>query len=211
MTGEETIADDSGLCIDALDGFPGVMTHRFLGDYASDTMRNEYLINELNKYSNRSAQVICKLVYYNGKDIVVGEGVLKGFIAKECRGINGFGFDEIFELSNGLTLAELSADEKNKVSARGLAAKDLKKKFPFFMIEYTRTYKSLIKSYQQSVKDFMEFLFKEGLHIIIPPVVKLGSDTSATRIEDIDTTNRKIEYRLRKICYNKLANPNAEA
>ncbi|MCX4365283.1 MAG: RdgB/HAM1 family non-canonical purine NTP pyrophosphatase [Bacilli bacterium] len=128
LTGEETIADDSGLCIDALDGFPGVMTHRFLGDYASDTMRNEYLINELNKYSNRSAQVICKLVYYNGKDIVVGEGVLKGFIAKECRGINGFGFDEIFELSNGLTLAELSADEKNKVSARGLAAKDLKKK-----------------------------------------------------------------------------------
>lgn len=74
-------------------------------------------------------------------------------------------------------------------------AQDLKKKFPFFMIEYTRTYKSLIKSYQQSVKDFMEFLFKEGLHIIIPPVVKLGSDTSATRIEVIDTTNRKIEYR----------------
>lgn len=125
---EETIADDSGLCIEALDGFPGIMTHRFLGDLATDEMRNEYLINELNKYSNRSAQVVCNLVYYNGSDYVVGEGAINGSIAKECRGTNGFGFDEIFELPNGLTLAELDSEEKNKVSARSLAALDLKKK-----------------------------------------------------------------------------------
>ena len=125
---EETIADDSGLCIDALDGFPGIMTHRFLGSEATDEMRNEYLINELNKYPNRSAQVVCNLVYYNGSDYVVGEGVLNGSIAYERRGTNGFGFDEIFELPNGQTLAELSAEEKNKVSARSLAAQDLKMK-----------------------------------------------------------------------------------
>ncbi len=125
---EETIADDSGLCIDALDGFPGIMTHRFLGDLATDEMRNEYLINELNKYPNRSAQVVCNLVYYNGSDYVVGEGVLNGSIAYERRGTNGFGFDEIFELPNGLTLAELDPEEKNKVSARSLAAQDLKMK-----------------------------------------------------------------------------------
>ena len=125
---EETIADDSGLCINCLDGFPGVMTHRFLGDDATDRMRNEYLINEVNKYEDRSAQVVCNLVYYDGEKEIVGEGILKGFISKECRGNNGFGFDEIFELPNGLTLAELSSDEKNSVSARSLAINDLKKK-----------------------------------------------------------------------------------
>ena len=125
---EETIADDSGLCIHALDGFPGVMTHRFLGEDATDKMRNEYLIQMVNKYSDRSAKVICNLVYYDGKDVIVGEGVLEGHIAKECRGHYGFGFDEIFELPNGLTLAELTPLEKNEISARSLAIKDLKKK-----------------------------------------------------------------------------------
>ena len=125
---EETIADDSGLCINCLNGFPGVMTHRFLGDDATDRMRNEYLINEVNKYEDRSAQVVCNLVYYDGEKEIVGEGILKGFISKECRGNNGFGFDEIFELPNRLTLAELSSDEKNSVSARSLAINDLKKK-----------------------------------------------------------------------------------
>lgn len=125
---EETIADDSGLCINALGGYPGVMTHRFLGEDATDKMRNEYLINEVNKYDDRSAEVVCNLVYYDGSDIIIGEGILKGFISRECRGTNGFGFDEIFELPNGLTLAELTPEEKNDISARALAAKDLKKK-----------------------------------------------------------------------------------
>lgn len=125
---EDVIADDSGLCINALNGFPGVMTHRFLGDDATDKMRNEYLIKEVNKYDDRSAQVICNLVYYNGEDIVVGEGILNGYISSSLRGDNGFGFDEVFMLSDGRTLAELSSDEKNKLSARALAIKDLKEK-----------------------------------------------------------------------------------
>lgn len=128
LTKEATIADDSGLCIDALEGFPGVMTHRFLGEEATDEMRNEYLINETNKHLDRKAQVICNIVYYDGKKEVVGTGVLEGTISKERRGKNGFGFDEIFELPGGLTLAELSAEEKNQVSARYLALEDLKEK-----------------------------------------------------------------------------------
>lgn len=104
------------------------MTHRFLGEDATDEARNNYLIKEVNKYDDRTAQVICVLVYYNGSDIIIGEGVLNGFISKERRGRNGFGFDEIFQLPNGLTLAELSPEEKNEVSARSLAIKDLKKK-----------------------------------------------------------------------------------
>lgn len=128
LTGEATIADDSGLCINCLNGFPGVMTHRFLGEDATDRMRNEYLINEVNKHDDRSAQFICNIVYYDGKDIIVGEGILKGSISKECRGNNGFGFDEIFELENGKTLAELSSQEKNNISARYQALIDLKNK-----------------------------------------------------------------------------------
>lgn len=124
---EEVIADDSGLCINCLNGFPGVMTHRFLGENATDRMRNEYLINKVNKYIDRSARVICALAYYNGKNMVTCEGILNGFIAKAPRGSNGFGFDEIFELPNGLTLAELAPTEKNKLSARAIAIKNLKK------------------------------------------------------------------------------------
>ena len=128
LTHEATIADDSGLCINALNGFPGVMTHRFLGDEATDEMRNEHLINEVDKHNDRSAKVVCVIVYYDGEKLITREGVLEGFISKERRGSNGFGFDEIFELPNGLTLAELTAEEKNKVSARSLALEDLKKK-----------------------------------------------------------------------------------
>lgn len=128
LTHEEVVADDSGLCINCLNGFPGVMTHRFLGDDATDKMRNEYLINEVNKYTDRSAIVVCNLVYYNGNEFIIGEGILKGFISMDCRGKNGFGFDEIFELENGFTLAELTSTQKNEISARALAATDLKKK-----------------------------------------------------------------------------------
>ena len=125
---EEVIADDSGLCILGLDNFPGVMTHRFLGDEATDDDRNIALIEKCKDIKDRSAQVVCNLVYYDGDEAIVGEGILNGKIVNKPRGNNGFGFDPIFELDNGKTLAELSPDEKNKASARYLAAVDLKKK-----------------------------------------------------------------------------------
>ena len=125
---EATIADDSGLCIKALNGFPGVMTHRFLGEEKTDHERNLYLIEKLKDCSNRTAQVVCVLVYYDGEEQIVGEGILEGVIATECRGVNGFGFDEIFELPNKKTLGELTKEEKNEVSARKMAINDLKKK-----------------------------------------------------------------------------------
>ena len=125
LSGEPVIADDSGLCITALNDFPGVFTHRFLGDNVSDEERNQELINRVNTVTNRHAKVICNLVYYDGTRILVGEGVLEGQIAHTPRGTNGFGFDPIFELANGKTLAELPSDQKNKLSARYLAALDL--------------------------------------------------------------------------------------
>ncbi len=128
VTKEAVIADDSGLCILELDGWPGVFTHRFLGENATDEERNQAIIDRVNKCLNRDAKVVCNVVYYDGINTYVGVGELNGKIALESRGSNGFGFDSIFELNNGKTLAELSPLEKNKVSARYLALIDLKKK-----------------------------------------------------------------------------------
>lgn len=129
VTKQASLADDSGLCIDFLDGWPGVMTHRFLGEEATDEERNLAIIEKCRGLSNRSARVVCQLVYYDSfKNLIVGTGVLEGKIASYPRGKNGFGFDSIFELPNGKTLAELTFDEKNQCSARSLAAKDLKQK-----------------------------------------------------------------------------------
>lgn len=123
---EPVIADDSGLCITALDDFPGVLTHRFLGEDATNDDRNFALIKMLSDPTlNREAKVVCDLVYYDGNNTLVGEGTLKGKIASFPRGENGFGFDVIFELENGKTLAELTSEEKNALSARYLACVDL--------------------------------------------------------------------------------------
>lgn len=130
LTGKNCIADDSGLCIEALNGFPGVETKRFLGENATQEERNNYLIKQLeNKIERkeRKAQVITciALVRANGEEHIY-KGVLDGYISKQRKGKNGFGFDEIFELEDGRTLAELSEEEKNIISSRNLALEQLK-------------------------------------------------------------------------------------
>lgn len=123
------ISDDSGLCINTFDGWPGVYTARFLGENTTAKQRNENILYKMrNIEKDRDAQVKCCLAYYDGKRFIVGEGILNGKISKSRRGKNGFGFDEIFEIETGYTLAELSKEEKNKISARKLAAIDLNKK-----------------------------------------------------------------------------------
>lgn len=128
LSGEAVVADDSGLCVRELGDWPGVLTHRFMGEDATDEMRNNAIIEKTNACKSRKAAVLCNLVYYDGEHTVLGEGILDGSIAMERRGENGFGFDDIFELESGKTLAELTSEEKNEVSARALAAIDLKKK-----------------------------------------------------------------------------------
>lgn len=125
---EPVISDDSGICITALNNEPGVFTARFLGENTTERERNEEILRRMQDKENREVSFICNLVYYDGKSIIVGEGILKGNIAFECRGENGFGFDEIFELENGKTLAELTDEEKNNCSARYLASLDLREK-----------------------------------------------------------------------------------
>ncbi len=124
------IADDSGLCIDIFDGWPGVETARFLGDKASQEDRNKYILEKMKDKSGeeRNAKVVCDIAYVDNENTIVVEGIIEGKISKEERGNNGFGFDSIFELENGKTLAELSKKEKNDISSRRIALEKLKDK-----------------------------------------------------------------------------------
>ena len=124
------IADDSGLCIDVFDGWPGVETARFLGDKASQEDRNKYILEKMKDKSGeeRNAKVVCDIAYVDNENTTVVEGIIEGKISKEERGSNGFGFDSIFELKDGRTLAELSEKEKNDVSSRRIALEKLKNK-----------------------------------------------------------------------------------
>ncbi len=118
------IADDSGICIKKYNGWPGVKTARFLGEEkAGDTYsseRNKFVLSKMKGLEKEERQVdyITVIAYYDGKQFKIGKGILSGYIAKETKGSNGFGFDEIFELKDGRTLAELNSEEKNKISSR---------------------------------------------------------------------------------------------
>lgn len=121
------IADDSGLYIDIYNGWPGVHTARFLGENATAKERNQHILEKMKDLegTDRKASVKCCITYYENGNYVVGKGEIQGKIAKIPRGDNGFGFDEIFELEDGRTYAELSKEEKNKISHRRLALQDL--------------------------------------------------------------------------------------
>lgn len=117
------IADDSGLAVDALDGAPGVYSHRFAGENASDRERSLKVLEMLEGIpeSSRTARFICEICYIDEK----GEkhfftGKCEGIIGTEEKGSNGFGYDPIF-LVGGKTLAEMTDDEKNNISHRGNA------------------------------------------------------------------------------------------
>ena len=116
--GKPCIADDSGIEIEYLKGFPGVHTKRWLD--GTDRERNEAILEKLKDVSkeNRKVKFVTAIAISNGKksDVVVEN--IDGYISENIRGENGFGFDEIFELENGKTLAELTNAEKNEISAR---------------------------------------------------------------------------------------------
>lgn len=125
------LADDTGLCIDYFDGWPGIRTARFLGEKVSKAERNDYILSKMEQIqkAERKAKVITSLaLVIDEKHEIVAEGQLEGYIAIKKKGQNGFGFDEIFELETGNTLAELSLEEKNKLSSRKRALEELKKK-----------------------------------------------------------------------------------
>ena len=112
------IADDSGISIDALDGFPGVHTARWMD--ADDHIKNIHILEKIKGLEKEKRDChYTTVIALKGKDIEeTFEYTLDGIVAYDYRGNNGFGFDEIFELPNGITLAELSTKEKLKISPR---------------------------------------------------------------------------------------------
>ncbi len=132
LSGLPTWADDSGLEVDALHGEPGVRSARYAGPGATDEDRYRLLLHNLAGVpaSKRTARFRCvvAVVWPDGRSFTT-EGRCEGVIGEAPRGDNGFGYDPIFFLPDkGRTMAELSADEKNRISHRGRAARAAKEK-----------------------------------------------------------------------------------
>ena len=120
------IADDSGIEIEYLDGFPGVYTKRW--HKGTDRERNLAIIEKLKGISRekRKIKFVTAMAISDGNNTVSTVANIEGYVAENVRGQNGFGFDEIFELENGKTLAELLPEEKNELSARKKALENLR-------------------------------------------------------------------------------------
>lgn len=123
------IADDSGLCVDYLDGAPGIYSARFSGEHGNDEKNNDLLLEKLEgvPLEKRTAKYVCAIccVFPNGKEIVV-RGECKGIIGFERDGHEGFGYDPLF-LVDGRAFGRYTADEKDKISHRGNALRLLTK------------------------------------------------------------------------------------
>lgn len=125
LTGLPALADDSGLCVDALGGAPGVYSARYAGEPKSDARNNQKLLAELAGQANRAARFVCVLALVRAADDprpIIAEGEWHGEIVAAERGEGGFGYDPLFYLpAYGQTAAELDAPTKNAVSHRGQA------------------------------------------------------------------------------------------
>lgn len=131
-TGLPALADDSGICVDALNGAPGVYSARYAGEPKSDQRNNEKLIAALQGEANRKAHYHCVIVlvrYPDDPQPLIAEGSWHGEIVDAPRGENGFGYDPYFHLPEfGKTGAELEPDHKNAISHRGKALEELVRK-----------------------------------------------------------------------------------
>jgi len=130
-SGLPALADDSGLEVDALGGAPGVSSARYLAEPgATDADRRRFLLEQLAPHPRPwTARFRCVVAaaFPDGR-LLTGEGACEGVIVSEERGAGGFGYDPVFELANGRTMAELGEAEKNRVSHRGRGVRDLLEK-----------------------------------------------------------------------------------
>ena len=125
LTALPALADDSGICVDALNGAPGVFSARYAGEPKSDRRNNEKLLEALQSHENRHAHYYCVMVLVRHADDpqpLIAEGVWQGEILRAPRGDGGFGYDPIFlDSKTEKTGAELPRDIKNRISHRGQA------------------------------------------------------------------------------------------
>ncbi len=126
-------ADDSGLEVDYLDKAPGIYSARYMGEDTSYRIKNQHIIDELDgvEMEKRTARFVCVIacVTTDGK-VFTAKGTIEGYIGYKEEGENGFGYDPIFYLPEyGTTSAALSPEEKNKISHRGKALREMKEIF----------------------------------------------------------------------------------
>lgn len=129
LSGLPALADDSGICVPALGGVPGVQSARYAGEPRSDAANNAKLVRDIAAHADKSAYYYCVLVMVRHADDpqpIIADGVWQGSLIEQPRGQGGFGYDPHFFLpSLGKTAAELSAQEKNSLSHRGQALRAL--------------------------------------------------------------------------------------
>lgn len=132
LTGLPALADDSGVCISAFGGAPGVYSARFAGEPKSDARNNEKMVADLAPHTDRSAYYYCVLVFVRHADDpqpIIADGRWNGEMLDVPRGSGGFGYDPYFYIpALGKCAAELTADEKNALSHRGQALRALVEK-----------------------------------------------------------------------------------
>lgn len=128
-SGLPALADDSGICVDALQGAPGVYSARFAGEPKSDARNNQKLLEVLREEKNRQAHYYCAMVLVRSPEDpqpLIAQGIWRGEILRAPRGEGGFGYDPLFlDPASGKTGAELPMEIKNSISHRGLALRDM--------------------------------------------------------------------------------------
>lgn len=128
-TGLPALADDSGICLAALEGAPGVHSARFAGEPKSDARNNSFMLEKLASETDKRAHYVCVLVFVrSAKDPqpLIAEGEWHGEIVMTPRGAGGFGYDPYFLLAEyGMTAAEMPTEQKNVISHRGVACQTL--------------------------------------------------------------------------------------
>lgn len=136
ILGLPALADDSGLCVDTLNGAPGVYSARYAGDDATDEQRCIKLLEDLKDQSNRNATFECVIsIAVPQGPALTYEGRCQGVIAGKPSGTNGFGYDPIFYFPPlKKTFADLTREEKSKVSHRGIALREIRDEFNKIMI-----------------------------------------------------------------------------
>ncbi|MDN0075981.1 RdgB/HAM1 family non-canonical purine NTP pyrophosphatase [Crenobacter sp. SG2303] len=136
LTGLPALADDSGICVEALGGAPGVLSARFAGEPKSDAANNALLVEKLANESNRRAWYTCVLVLVRHADDpqpIIADGIWMGEVVDTPQGEHGFGYDPYFWLAeHGTTVAQLDPQLKNRISHRGQALAALLKKLEAF-------------------------------------------------------------------------------
>ena len=135
------VADDSGLVVPFLKGEPGVRSARYGGAGADDQENNRILLEKMRNTTGegRKARFVCVAIFYCGEGLCLRtEGRVEGYVATEPQGDNGFGYDPLFYLPDlGKTMAQLSDNEKNSISHRGVAFRNLRTEIESYLLHAT--------------------------------------------------------------------------